>query len=306
MIQFAAPALLLVGILLLLPRLVRPRRAWHYSSLRLLQGGQRSHPAFRLSAGLTCLAVALLLIALARPQRSVTHTEQVSEMRDMMLTLDVSLSMSGFLPSATAQTHVRKLDAIQDAALEFVRRRPDDRLGLIAFGDEAFGVWPLSTDPTMIKQRLQHLDTLLPIKLRGTNVAKAFMKSLDHLQEQGQADTKLLILLTDGLDTMAPALAEQIARRLTQQRVTLYVLGIDLQEDASLIQLTRRVNGHYVNVNNAAELDSALRDIDRLEASAIDVVEHTEAKELYAFFVVPGLICFAITVALKSTWALDV
>jgi Ca-activated chloride channel family protein len=255
---------------------------------------------------LTGLAVALLLIALARPQWRVTRIQQVSETRDMMLTLDVSLSMSGFMPSTIGQTPVQKLDAMQDAALEFVRRRPDDRLGLIVFGDEAFGVWPLSTDTTMIEQRIQRLDTLLPAELRGTNVTKAFMTSLDHLQEQGQADTKLLILLTDGIDTIAPAMAEQIAQRLNQLRITLYVLGLELRQDASLIQFARRVAGHYVDINNAAELERALRDIDRLETSAVNLIEHTEAKELYPYFVIPGLICFAVTVALKSTWALDV
>lgn len=306
MIHLAHPLLLLVGGLLLLPQLVQPRRTWHYSSLYLLQGGQRSHPVALLTTGVTCMAIILLLLALARPQWSITHTEQVREVRDIVLTLDVSLSMNGFIPSTTKQQMVQKLEVIQQAALEFVRRRQHDRLGLLVFGDDAFGAWPLSTDKTTLEHRLQHLETILPAELRGTHVAKAFIKSLDYLQEYGQADTKVLLLLTDGLDTMEPATEEQIARHLRQSQVTLYVLGIELQEDSSLMQFTRRVQGHYVNVNNVEELNRALRDIDRLEASKVTVMQHTEAKELYPFFVVPGLVFLTASIALKSTWALEV
>jgi Ca-activated chloride channel family protein len=252
------------------------------------------------------MAIILLLLALARPQWGITRTEQVREVRDIVLTLDVSLSMNGFISSTTKQEPVQKLEVIQQAALEFVRRRQHDRLGLLVFGDDAFGAWPLSTDKTTLEQRLQELETLLPADLRGTHVAKAFIKSLDYLQEHGQADTKLLILLTDGLDTMEPAMEAQITQRLRQSQATLYVLGIDLQEESSLMQFTQRVQGQYVNINNAEELDRALHTIDRLEPSKVTVVQHTEAKELYPFFVVPGLVFLTASVALKSTWALEV
>ena len=306
MIQLAHPLCLLLGGVLLLPWLVQPRRTWHYSSLYLLQGGQWLHPVTLLTTGVTWMAIILLLLALARPQRGITHTEQVREVRDIVLTLDVSLSMNGLIFSSTKQQEVQKLDVIQQAALEFVRRRPHDRLGLLVFGDDAFGAWPLSTDRSTLEYRLQQLQTILPAELRGTNVAKAFIKSLDYLQEHGQADTKLLLLLTDGLDTIEPAIEAQIAQRLRQNQVTLYVLGIELQEDSNLMQLTRRVQGQYVNVNNAEELDRALRDIDRLEASKVTIVQHTEAKDLYPFFVVPGLVFLTASVALKSAWALEV
>jgi Ca-activated chloride channel family protein len=304
-IQLANP-LFLLGGLLLLPWLVQLRRTWHYSSLYLLQGGQRWHPVHLCATGVTYIAIILLLLALARPQWGITHAEQVREVRDIVLTLDVSLSMNGFIASSTRQQAVQKLDVIQQAALEFVRRRPHDRLGLLVFGDDAFGAWPLTTNKTTLEYRLQHLKTILPADLRGTNVAQAFIKSLDYLHEHGQAESQLLLLLTDGLDNIEPAVEAQIVQRLRQNQVTVYVLGIELQEDSPLMQLTRRVQGQYVNVNNAEEVDRALRDIDRLEASQVTLVQHTEAKDLYAFFVVSGLVLLTASVTLKSTWALEV
>ena len=156
MIQLAHPALLLLGGLLVLPFLVRPQRAWHYSSLRLLHGGQPSGLATRLTWGSTVVALSLLLIALARPQGGLTQLKQAQEMRDVVLTLDLSLSMEGPIATEAGQKLVSKLDQVQQAALEFVRRRQHDRLGLLVFGDETFGVWPLSTDSSTLQQRLQH------------------------------------------------------------------------------------------------------------------------------------------------------
>lgn len=210
MISLAHPVFLLVGGILLLPYVLRPQRAWYYSSLPLLHGGKPSSPSALLTSGVTLAALLLLLLALARPQGGAVRTQHVLEARDIVLTLDLSLSMDGSMALTGDEKNVRKLDLIQRAALAFVRRHQQDRLGLIVFGDDAFGAWPLSTDSPVLQQRLQHLETLLPSELRGTRVEKALVKSLHHLQELGQARSKMVLLLTDGLDTIDPTAAGQI------------------------------------------------------------------------------------------------
>jgi Ca-activated chloride channel family protein len=306
MIHLAHPFLLLVGGLLLLPYLLRPQRAWHYSSLELLKGGKKGDIAVLLTSAVTFSALVLLLIALARPQGAVEQKNHVWEVQDILLTLDVSLSMEGKIFSERDGKNLSKLELIQRASLEFVQRHPHDRLGLIAFGDDAFGVWPLSIDSTMLQQRLQHLHTLLPSELRGTHIEKALRQSLAHFQELGQAQTRLLLLLTDGLDTIDPAAAEQIITQLREQHITLYLLGFELKEDTSIVRLTRQANGRYFEINKGEELEKAFQEIDQLERSRIEVIREMEIKELYALFALPGLVLLLLSTALKQTWALEI
>ena len=306
MIQLAHPTLLLLGALLLIPVLLRPRRAWHYSSLLLLQGGQQSHPAARLTTWMTGIALCLLLTALARPQGGPVHTQQVREVRDIVLTLDLSLSMEGDIASTRGDGKERKIDLVQQAALAFVHRHQLDRLGLLVFGDDAFGAWPLSTDSTTLQQRLQDLKTLLPSALRGTDVAKALLRSLEHFQALGQSNTQLLLLFTDGLDTLDPAVEEHIAQRLRQQQVTLYALGIDLENESPIMQLVHRSQGRYFNITQAEELNHALQAIDRLEASQVTTRHATDYQDWYARFALPGLLLLVVSTVCKSIWVVEV
>jgi Ca-activated chloride channel family protein len=305
MIQLADPALLLLGSLLLLPLLVRRQRAWHYSSLRLLQEGQAASLATRLLGGITVAALLLLLIALARPQGGLGQSQQVREVRDIVLTLDLSLSMDGAITADSGKTYTSKLDLVQQAALDFVEQRQHDRLGLLVFGDETFGVWPLSTDRTTLQHRLQRLKTLLPADLRGTRVARALEKSLDYLQAHGQAHTRVVVLMTDGLDQLAAETAARLAQRLNYHRITLYVLGINLSEGSTIVQFTRQANMQYFNITKAAELDSAMRAIDRLETSYVTATQPAACQELYLFFAVPGLLGLYVSTILPALWMVE-
>ncbi len=166
---------------------------------------------------------------------------------------------------------------------------------LIVFGDDAFGVWPLSVDSAVLQQRLERLHTLLPPALRGTHVAKALTRSLDHFAEMEQADSKILLVLTDGLDSIEPAVAEQLVQRLTHSRIKLYVLGMQLNESTSIVKLARRVEGGYFNINNADELAQALRAIDQQERS-----------DLYPYLVLPAVGLLLISTVCRSTWVWEV
>lgn len=306
MIRLAHPFLLLVGGLLLLPYLLRPQRAWYYSSLELLKGGKHRDRSKLLTSAVTCGALFLLLIALARPQEAREQRNHVLEVRDILLTLDVSLSMEGKIFSERDGKNISKLELVRRASLEFVQRHPQDRLGFIVFGDDAFGVWPLSIDSTMLQKRLQHLHTLLPSALRGTHIEKALHKSLAHFQELGRAQTKLLLLLTDGLDTINPTAEEQILTQLRAQKVKLYLMGIQLKEDASIVRLTRRANGRYFHIQKGEELEKAFQEIAQLEWSRVEMVQEGEIKELYALFALPGLVLLLFSIALKQTWAIEI
>ena len=306
MYSLAQPGFLALGAVLLLPNLLRYDRVWQYSNARLLRYARRRDALSICLSAVTWLALGLLLIGLAKPLKGLEHVQEHLKARDVLLTLDLSLSMEGFLDWNGKDMPPTKLELIRDAALEFVRQHEHDRLGLIVFGDDAFGVWPLSMDRQILSRRLERLDSLLPPALRGTHVAKAVERSLDHFEEMEQSDSKILMLLTDGLDSIAPEVAEQLIRRLEQHRIKLYVLGMQLSENTSIVTLVRRVEGGYYNINNAEELAQALRDIDEQEASKITINRATESQELYPYFVFPGLVLLFISSVVRSAWVWDV
>jgi len=308
MYSLAQPGFLALGAVLLLPNLLRYGRVWQYSNARLLRNaGRRDVLSICLNV-VTWLALGLLLIGLANPLKGLEHIQEHLKARDVLLTLDLSLSMEGFLDwnGNGKDMPPTKLELIRDAALAFVRQHEHDRLGLIVFGDDAFGVWPLSMDRQILSRCLERLDSLLPPALRGTHVAKALERSLDHFDDMGQSDSKILMLLTDGLDSIAPEVADQLVRRLEQHRIKLYVLGMQLSENTSIVTLGRRVEGGYYNINNAEELAQALRDIDEQEASSITINRATESQDLYPYFVFPGLVLLLISSVVRSAWVWDV
>lgn len=306
MMHLTHPELLLLGGLLVIPYFVRPRRAWQYSCLQLLPPQARIGWTTLLTTALLGSAYLLLLIALGNPQKTTVSSMETVLARDIVLTLDLSLSMEGYLPSTGPSRSQRKRELMQQAALAFVERNTRDRIGLLVFGDEAFGAWPLSTDTTTLRTRLQQLKTLLPSALRGTNVGKALVQSLDHLQERGQANTKLLILLTDGLDTIAPEVAEDILQRLRDQNVKLYVLGIELSDTASIVYLSRQAQGQYFDIGKADDLDTAFQAIDQLAASRVVVTRELEPELLYRFFALPGLLLLLAAMACKALWVVEI
>jgi len=306
MYSLAQPGFLALGAVLLLPGLLRHRRVWQYSNTRLLHNAGRRDLLSICLHTVTWLALGLLLIGLAKPLKGLEHVQEHFEARDVLLALDLSLSMEGFLEWDGQEMPPTKLELIRDAALEFVRHHEHDRLGLIVFGDDAFGVWPLSMDHEILERRLERLDSLLPPALRGTHVARAVERSLDHFDEMEQSHSKVLMLLTDGLDSIAPEVADQLVRRLEQHDIKLYVLGMQLSGSTSIVTLAHRVKGGYYNINNAEELAKALRDIDEQEASSITVNRATESKELYSYFVLPGLILLSMSSVVRSAWVWDV
>jgi len=306
MLSLAHPAWLAVGVVLIAPYFLRQRRAWHYSNTRLLEGAQRLGATGWLLTATTWVALGLLVIALAKPLKGMEYAEEVLETRDILLTLDLSLSMEGFLNWDGDQMPPTKLELIRDAALEFVSQNQHDRLGLIVFGDDAFGVWPLSVDSRVLKGRLERLDTLLPPALRGTHVARALKRSLSHFDEMEQSDSKILLLLTDGLDSIEPEVQKQLVRRLKQSRIKLYVLGMQLSENTSIVKLVRELNGGYFNINNSDELTHAFRTIDQQEPSKVVVNRATDSRDLYAYFALPGMLLLLLSTACRSAWVWDV
>jgi hypothetical protein len=99
---------------------------------------------------------------------------------------------------------------------------------------------------------------------------------------------------------------QELVRRLKQNRIKLYVLGMQLSENTSIVKLVREVNGGYFNINNADELTQAFKTIDQQEPSKVVVNRATDSRDLYMYFALPGMLLLLLSTACRSAWVWDV
>ena len=197
MIRFAYPWV--VAALTLVPLLVYLRFRWgervpslRYSDVGALARLPRSLWA-RISwlpFALRVLAIALLLVALARPQRGATGEEIRAEGVDIMLVIDVSSSMlaEDFRPN-------NRLHVAKEVVSDFIQRRDNDRLGMTVFARHAITKTPLTLDHDIL---LTHLDDVaIGTIADGTSIGNAIASSVNRLKDS-DAESRIMILLTDG------------------------------------------------------------------------------------------------------------
>ena len=170
---------------------------------------------------LRCGAVALLVVALARPQSSQSDSSRTTEGIDIVLSLDISGSMLArdFQPD--------RISAAKEVAASFIADRPNDRIGLVVFAGESFTQSPLTTDKASL---LNILGTVRSGMIDdGTAIGNGLATAVNRLRES-QAKSKVVILLTDGVNNsgqIAPLTAADIASTLGI-RVAYDGLGIEL------------------------------------------------------------------------------
>jgi Ca-activated chloride channel family protein len=242
-IQFLHPEFFL--LLLLLPlvawRYLRRRRQ-HYPTLRMpsLQsvqgiGGWRARLRIALPV-LRALAFVALVVALARPQQVFKEETVDAEGIDIMMVLDLSSSMlaQDFKPD--------RLAVCKRVAAEFIDKRPYDRIGLAVFAGEAFTLCPLTTDHRVLKGFLQQADC--GMLEDGTAIGMGLATAVARL-EDSEAESKVVILLTDGVNNagyISPLMAAQIAQ---QKGVKVYAIGAGTTGEA-LTPVSRRSDGRYI------------------------------------------------------------
>lgn len=178
-----------------------------------------SVPARRLKTGLQIAVVALLFVALARPQFG-TRVETVRSVgQDIVVAIDLSQSM------LAEDVSPNRLERARLAVLRLMEQLDGDRIGLVAFAADAFVQSPLTTDYSAAGMFLNAMHPeLMPVQ--GTDLGEALRVSLDALEEGG--DAKVLILVTDGEDH-EQRFEEQLERQ-RQMGVELYVVGIGTAE----------------------------------------------------------------------------
>jgi len=299
-ITFANPGLLF--LLLIVPALAawyfyRKKRNMPDLQVSSTDGFNTSARSYRhyLYPGLymiRLLAITLLIVALARPQTSLSRQDISVEGIDLVIALDISGSMTAmdFKPN--------RLEAAKEVALEFISGRPDDRIGLVIFSGETFTQCPLTTDHAVLANLFQDIKSGMIED--GTALGDGLATAVNRLRGS-KAISKVIILLTDGVSNTGavdPRSAAEIARLYG---IRIYTIGIgtigqapfpvqtpfgmqtqmmEVKIDEPLMkEIARMTDGTYFRATNKSKLRAIYQEIDKMEKSKIDVTEFRKRKE---------------------------
>ena len=250
-------------------------------------------------------ALALLIVALARPQDverlSRTNTEGI----DIMLAIDVSGSMLArdFRPD--------RITAAKEVAGSFIADRYGDRIGLVAFAGEAFTQSPLTTDQGTLQTLLARIRSGLIED--GTAIGNGLATAINRLRES-EAKSKVIILLTDGVNNrgqIAPMTAAEIARA---QGIRVYTIGVGTEgtapypavdiygqptgdvvmakveiDEKTLGAMADLTGGKYFRATDNAKLKAIYDEINQLEKSKVEVTERISYHERFLVWALAAL-----------------
>jgi Ca-activated chloride channel family protein len=264
---------------------------------------------------LRMLVLALLIIALARPQSSSQSQDVSVEGIDIMVALDISGSMlaEDFRPN--------RLEVAKKTALEFIEMRPTDRLGMSVFSGESFTLCPLTTDHVLLKELTSGVTTGMVED--GTAIGDGLANAINRLRES-EAISKVIILLTDGISNAGvidPLTAAEIASVYGNRVYTIGVgskgsvpypfqtpLGVQYRQveipldEALLTQIAEMTGGAYYWADNEQKLQEIYQEIDQLERTRIDVTEFTRKTDEFFLLVIAALFLLLLEIVLRNTW----
>ncbi len=295
--------------------------ALHYSSLGALKAVRPARAMWvaAIPRTLRVLAFALLILALARPQEGHKSTEILSHGVDIVLALDTSGSMQA-LDFMRDKKRVNRLEVVKDVVSGFIENRENDRMGMVVFGQEAFTQCPLTLDQDILLSFLEKLE--IGIAGDSTAIGSAVGVAVKRLKDL-KAKSKVIILLTDGRNnagSLSPMQAAEIAKTYG---IKIYTIGVgsrgkapflvdsifgkqyiyqDVEIDEKTLQeMAQLTDGKYFRATDRESLATIYQQIDSLEKSEIKIRDHSEYKDLFHYFLIPGFCIFLLELILTHT-----
>lgn len=258
--------------------------------------------------------IALLIVVLARPQSTNSWQNSSTEGIDIMLALDISTSMRA------EDLKPNRLEAAKDVAASFINGRPNDNIGLVVFAGESFTQCPLTTDHTVLLNLFK--DIQMGMIEDGTAIGLGLANAVSRIKDS-QAISKVIILLTDGVNNMgeiAPVTAAEIAKTFG---IRVYTIGVGTQgtapypfqtplgmqyrnipveiDEPVLKQISAITGGQYFRATDNASLKAIYSEIDQLEKTKISVQQFSKKQEEYKMLAIWIFILLLFEILLRNT-----
>ncbi|PZX51483.1 vWA domain-containing protein [Algoriphagus chordae] len=283
-----------------LPKRVANNNPWTY--LRLIP------------TGFFYLFLIMLVVALARPQRSNERVEQFTEGIDIMLVLDISESMDlqDFTPN--------RLEAAKATAIEFINGRVGDRIGMVVFAGEAYSLAPLTNDYELLTDLVKEISFSM-MEAKGTAIGSALASGTNRMKESESA-SKVMILLSDGesnAGNVDPLFAANLASALDIKLYTIAMgkdglvpYGTDFfgrpqmvesyLDETTLREIAKIGNGEFFRAADGGTLAAIFDRIDTLEKTEVIENRYKETADYYRVYMFWGLMLFFVWLLLKSSF----
>lgn len=267
---------------------------------------------------LLTIAAALILVALARPQRSNEKVEQWTEGIDIMMAIDISQSMQieDFEPN--------RLESAKEVARNFINGRVQDRIGIVVFSGDAFSLTPLTTDYALLNSYINEMNFDM-IENRGTAIGSALAVVTNRMRES-ESKSKVCILLSDGDNTAGnidPITAAELAASFNIKIYTIVVgreglvpFGKDYFGRPHMVENTvdettmRRIaeigSGEFFRVTDEQALAQVFAKINQYEKAEIKETRFKDTNDFYFIYLQWAMVFFLIWLALKSTFLSNV
>lgn len=321
-ISFAYPYLL--GLLVIIPFLIY----WYKKNNMLRQGSMiittthfikdvRSNRTWlkHFPFVLRCLAIAALIVTLARPQHKFTEQQTQGEGIDIVLCFDISGSMTekDFLPN--------RLQASKDVALDFVNARAGDRIGVVIFSRQSFTLCPLTTDKNTVLSQISRIQSGY-LTEDGTAIGSGLATSVDRLKNS-KTKSRIVILLTDGVDfggTIPPDIAKEMAKLY---KIKVYTIGVGSEKEIDeqvetpygkmnnkkklefnedlLKDIANETGGQYFHATDRDALEKIYTSINQLEKSTIEVTSYNRFSEEYLPWLIAAFALLLLEIVLRFT-----
>ena len=261
---------------------------------------------------LRCAAIALIILAMARPRSSSEFERVDTEGIDIMFALDISTSMLArdFKPD--------RIGAAKDIAIQFIAERPFDRMGIVVFAGESFTQCPLTLDRATLINLMKDIETGLIED--GTAIGNGLATAVGRLKDS-DAKSRVVILLTDGVNNrgeMAPLMATEIAKTYGVRVYTIGVgangtapypfkteMGIRIQQvpveiDESLLrQMAEMTDGRYFRATDNTKLLEIYNEINQMEKARVSVDSFPIYKEEFMPFALAALAALLLELLLR-------
>ena len=291
-------------------------------------------PTWRQRAGalpplLALAGLAAGIVALARPRNEFSRVVENRDALAIEMAIDVSGSMMA-MDFTTDRAHPRtRLDVVKETFREFVARRPDDLVGLVAFGGYATTLCPLTADHEALLAVLAEAQVpgsrgeRVDAEETATAIGDGLAMACARLAAATNLASRVAILLSDGVSNYGAVSPEQATALARQQGVKVYTIGVGgngvvpvlwHDEDGRPRYVTDRVaideealrgiaeatGGRYFNVRTQGALEEALAEIDGLERTSVDVAVFRRYEERYAPWLAACLVLLALALALAG------
>jgi Ca-activated chloride channel family protein len=267
---------------------------------------------------LRLVALSFLIVALARPRTSDETTKtKTTKGIDIVMAIDVSASMlaKDLLPN--------RLEALKNVAAEFIKGRPNDRIGLVEYAGESYTKTPITSDKGIVLRSLRDIKYNTIIE-GGTAIGMGLATSVNRLKDS-KAKSKIIILLTDGVNNSGfidPKIASELA---VEYGIKVYTIGlgtngmalspysilpngsfqyrrVKVEIDEELLnEIADVTGGTYFRATDNKKLKEIYNEINKLEKTEIEEIKYTTYDEKYRPLILIALSLLLIEVVLRFT-----